>query len=244
MEELGLEMGSESDSGADREVNVDVNNLNIEQLRFIVDTMGIDSYFKWDRVENGLIHKLGVKRVKNEINPSLPIIRSESMIIFENCVFDDFSAYKISGARFSNCEFKTWKGYKDLEMKKGDFELVGHDLPMTLWDSDGQFDYGYSSRRRCILPSTGTEFVKCELDPRIKDLMYALHKSFLGAETDARLIHLYEKLWLMEIQAKCPEAFNDFMDSLIVSHFHRALDLIEMSEEDYKLYRKVHDKFL
>ena len=224
-----------------QKIPIPFDELNIDQLRFMMEVCDPSLYFEWDPVENGLVHKLGVKKIKNKINPILPIIRCESMLIYEDCVFDDFSPFGISGARFNKCTFKSFKGFD--QSFKDNYSLQSQTMPKTLWDSGGDFHYNWDSKG-CIMPSTGTVFTNTELDPRISNKMYPLLKAFEGTRENDKIFRMCEQIWLMELKDSFPEVFIELMESLTSAHLDRALELIVMEEKNYQLYRRVNEKII
>lgn len=218
--------------------------LSREQLMFMVQTIdGVQAYFNWDYENDGLIHKLGVRRFKNATNPSLPILRSDGIIVFEECVFDDFTRCNVKGVRFSDCVFKSWEGYK-LDPDGSSTNLYGNKMPKHLWDSAGNYYYP-NWESQLLLPSTGSLFVKHEIDARINNHMHAFYRGIqdmISPEGDEKMCRMFEKIWLMKLKQDMPEILNEFMDSLNSKHLTRALELLEISSEDYALYRKVNEK--
>lgn len=224
-----------------KKIPIPFDNLNLDQLRFMMEVCDPSLYFEWDAKENGLVHKLGVKKISNKINPVLPIVRSESMLIYEDCVFDDFSPCSVKGARFNSCRFKSFAGFED--HFKDYYPLSGHDMPKTLWDSDGKYWFGWDAKG-CLMPSTGSEFLNIELDPRISNQMYPMLKAFAGKKENDKQFRMMEQIWLIEIKDRFPDLFIELIESMTDAHQYRALELVEMSHEDYNLFRRVNEKFI
>lgn len=236
----------EEEIGNESSVNID--DLNEDQMRMMLRMLNqshsIESYFKWD---NGLVHKLGVLKIKDQKNPSLPIVRSDGMILFENCDFDDFTMV-FPGARVDNrCRFRSWKGF---EVDKGDNHHLfpyGIDcrVPLTLWDvpdeekADVEF-FKYSWNNYLILPSNGNRFFpKQELHPEMRSVSSGFqHLYYAACNTESMCGH-FEEIWIFKLRSELPEVFIELCQSLTEEHLRRCLGLAGIGRGEYETYIRV-----
>lgn len=203
-------------------------------LRVMIKSGGLNSYFKW---ENGLVHKLGVVNYKNETNPRVPVVRTEGVVTFTECVFDSFEEVHPS-SNFRACTFKSFRGFHRHASTYSKYS--GNILPKTLWDLEyeDKFDSPYVwNESTVILPSTGKKWPDADLDPRLYDntQMRDLHSNFSRFPPTSSMIPLYEKIWLELLMEKEMPLFAELYLSMTDEHRKRIVDTLKMSSEDIEL---------
>jgi hypothetical protein len=216
-----------------------ISKMKRDELEFMLRVMSrsgsLNSYFRW---EEGLVHKLGVVNYKNETNPRVPVVRSEGIMTFTECVFDSFEEVHAS-SNFRGCTFKSFRGFHRHSSTFSKYS--GNILPKTLWDLEyeGKFNSPYLwDESTVILPSTGTKWPDVELDKRLSGniQMRDLHSNFFKFPPSLSMIPSYEKIWLELLMELEMPLFAELYLGMIGEHQKRVGDILKMSGEDIELH--------
>ena len=222
--------------------------LSEEQKDFILQTVDFGSYFAWD---DGLVHKLGVREFSGETNPTAPVVRCESMIIFRSCTFDSFlSVPKLDNIRISDCTFLDMEGYNDGWRDS----IYSTNLPSFLWGAGFKNDWASLrfSGHKFVLPSTGTRFISSlELIPEIDQAFHKLYQcavyetsDLVNEDTAKEVTEGFEMIWLKKLRMDFPDLFFAEVCKLLPHRRKRVLEMAGISEDNFDLLRSFSEKIL
>lgn len=226
-----------------------IHLLTEEQKDFILSVVDTNIYFSYEEENGGLIHKLGVSTITGKCNPTVPVAKSDSMILFEKCTFDSFEHIpKIDGdVRFSECRILGWEGY---ENKYGDL-VYSCSLPKVFWGFESSekipYNLGY-----CFLPSNGKMFLSSlSVDSRlgstysrIESLAKTMTQDSDNAKTADAITMDFERIWMTQLFHELPDVFSELMDGLSDKWQKRALKLAGISKDEYDLITRGRELIL
>lgn len=223
--------------------------LSEDQKDFILQTVEFHNYFGW---EDGLVHKLGVREYIGEVNPKVPIVRCEALLIFRGCTFDSFvSVPNLDNIRYSECTFLSMEGYSEVWNPS----LYSISLPSFLWGADTLTDWWTSLRysgQKFVLPSTGYRFISSvDLIPEISQAFDPLYRvashetgDLTDPETARSITESFERIWLRKLRMDFPGIFFDEVSKLLPHDRKRAIELADMTDENFELLRAFNEKIL
>jgi hypothetical protein len=223
--------------------------LTEDQKDFILSVIDTRIYFSYEEENGGLIHKLGVSTIEGKYNPRVPVVKSDSMIIFKECTFSSFEHIpKITGdVRLSECRILGWEGYTQEYC-----DLVySCSLPRVFWglESSERLPYNLNS---CFLPSNGQRFLSlvsldCRLGStysRIESLAKNMTQDVVDDELTGPITMCFERIWMTQLFRDLPDVFSELMHDLSDKWQKRALEIVGITEDVYELMRRGRELIL